>query len=149
MSLDASIGIEQRFQRNTYIVIVIALLVSLFWVGHRMALGVLVGGALSLFNKRWLEGSVRGILSHAVIMQNGRVPPFTASKLILRYFVIALVIGLALWSGKVDLLGVAVGFAAFVCGVMIEAGYQLYLSLKTTGASSDTADEQTENLSKE
>jgi len=97
-----------------------------------MALSVLLGGILTLFNNRWLQGSVKAILSKAVMLQNGRVPPFTASKFVLRYFVIAFAIGAGLWTGSFDPLGIGIGFAAFVGGVMIEAGYQLYLAFKST-----------------
>jgi hypothetical protein len=96
-----------------------------------MALGALLGGALCLFNIRWLRGSVGAILSQAVMTQSGRVPPFTASKFILRYVVIAAVIAVALWTGYFHPLGIGIGFAAFVGGVMIEAGYQLYLSFRS------------------
>jgi ATP synthase I chain len=123
-------GIERRFQRNTYVVIGLATSAGWFLSGWRMTLGALLGGALCLFNIRWLSGSVRAILSKAVVMQSGRVPPFTASKLILRYFVIAIVIVVALSTGYFHPLGVGIGFAAFAGGVMIEAAYQLYLFFK-------------------
>ena len=123
-------GIERRFQRNTYVVIIVALITGWFWSGWRMVLGVLLGGALSLFNKRWLTASVRAMLSKAVVIQQRRVPPFTASKFVLRYFVIAIVIGVAVWTGEFHPLGIGIGFAAFVGGVMIEAAYQLYLSFR-------------------
>jgi hypothetical protein len=131
--------VERRFQRNTYIVITVALVVGFIWSGWPMALSVLLGGALSLFNKRWLEGSVKAILSEAAVMQSGRVPPFAASKLILRYFVVAFIIGFGLWTGYFDPLGIGIGFAAFVGGVMMEAGYQLYLFFKSTGEASETS----------
>jgi ATP synthase I subunit len=123
-------GIERRFQRNTYVVIGVAVIAGWFLSGWRMALGALLGGALCLFNIRWLSGSVRAILSKAAATQSGRVPPFTASKLILRYFVIAFVIAIALSTSYFHPLGIGIGFAAFAGGVMIEAAYQLYLFLK-------------------
>ena len=103
-----------------------------------MALGTLLGGVLCLFNIRWLKGSVRAILSKAVVMENGRVPPFTASKFILRYFVLALVLVAALWAGYFHPLGIGIGFAAFAGGVMIEAVYQLYLYFKFFEAGENT-----------
>ena len=69
--------IERRFQRNTYVVIGVALIAGWFLAGWRMVLGVALGGALCLLNIRWLSGSVRAILSNAIITQSGRVPPFT------------------------------------------------------------------------
>ena len=129
-------GLRKRFQRNTYIFTLLALVVGFVWSGWKMALGVLLGAGLSLFNTRWLEGSLRAMLNHAVAKETGRVPPYTVSKFILRYFVIALVVGLAVWTGKVHPLGIGIGFAAFVGGVMIETGYQLYLVLKSQQNSS-------------
>jgi hypothetical protein len=123
-------GVERRLQRNTYIVIGAVVVAGWFLSGRGMALGALLGGVLCLFNMRWLSGSVRAILSKAAVTQNGRVPPFTASKFILRYFVIAAAIVIALWSGHFHPLGIGIGFAAFAGGVMIEAAYQLCLSLK-------------------
>jgi ATP synthase I chain len=138
-------GIERRFQRNTYVVIGVALIAGLFLAGWRMALGVALGGALCLLNVRWLSGSVRAILSKAVVTQSGRVPPFTASKFILRYFFIAAAIVIALSTGYFHTLGIGIGFAAFAGGVMIEAGYQLclFLNLLRSGENSQ------ENSSKE
>lgn len=138
-------GVERRFQRNTYAVIVVELIAGWFLSGWRLALGVALGAALCLFNLRWLRGSVRAILSKAVVNQSGRVPPFTASKLILRYFVIAFVMVAALSTGLFDPLGIGIGFAAFVGGVMIEAGYQLFLFLRHFKAS----DKAQENSSSE
>jgi hypothetical protein len=130
MDVNDDSGIERRFQRNTYIVIAIALVAGWLLSGWRMALGALLGGVLSLFNKRWLTGSVRAILSQAAATQSGRVPAGSASKFILRYFVIAVVIAAAMWTGDFHPLGIGIGFAAFAGGVMIEAAYQLYLSIR-------------------
>src|SRR5262245_39545712 len=124
-------GVERRLRRNSYIVIGVAATAGWFLSGRRMALGALLGGALCLFNIRWMSGSVRAILNQAAVTQSGRIPPFTASKFILRYFVIAAAIVIALWSGYFHLLGIGIGFAAFVGGVIIEAAYQMCLSLKS------------------
>ncbi|MFN0110349.1 MAG: ATP synthase subunit I [Blastocatellia bacterium] len=125
-----------RLQRNTYIFILVAMLVAFFWAGRRMMLGVAIGSALSLFNKRWLEGSMRAMLNHYIARETGKVPPYTVAKFILRYFVIAIVIGAAVFTGRVHPLGIGIGFAALVGGVMIETVYQLYLGFKTNPNSS-------------
>ncbi|MFN8000850.1 MAG: ATP synthase subunit I [Acidobacteriota bacterium] len=147
MSTEDDSRVQQRLQRHTYVVIILALIVGGIWAGWPMALGILLGGILSLFNKRWLQGSLRAMLNHVVAQETGRVPPFTASKFILRYFVIALVIGMAVWTGKVHPLGLGIGFAAFVGGVMIEAGYQLYLGFKTNDEA--VSEEASDSSSKE
>lgn len=128
MSEIADSTVARRFQRNTYLVLGVALAVGAVWGGRRMALGIGLGGLLSLFNKSWLQGSVQAILQAATEKQDGRVPPFTAGKLVFRYYIIGLVIGGAVWTGAFHPLGLAIGFAAFVGGIMLEAGYQLYLA---------------------
>ncbi len=128
MSEPADSTLERRLQRNTYLVILVALLGGAFWAGGRMALGVALGGALSLFNKSWLHSSLRAILKIAAEKQDGRVPPFTVSKFIFRYYLIACAIGAAVWTGWFHPLGIGIGFAAFVGSAMLEAGYQLYLA---------------------
>lgn len=119
---------ERRFRRNTYLVL--AVLVTAGWAlaGWRMATGVALGGALSIFNERWLRSSVGAILGTAAEARDKRVPHWTATKFILRYFVIALVVSVAVVSGYFNLLGIGLGLASFVGAVMLEAGYQIYLT---------------------
>ena len=121
--------LQRRLLRNTFIVIGLALVASLIFSGRRMFFGVVLGSALGFFNLRWLTSSLRGILGLAMQRQDGRVPPFTAGKFIFRYYLVALAIGAAVWTGDFHPLGIGVGFAAFVGGVMIEAVYQFYLAL--------------------
>ncbi|MDX2029577.1 MAG: ATP synthase subunit I [Blastocatellia bacterium] len=141
MSENEDRAIERRFQRNTYLVIAILFFAGLQFSGRRMALGVMLGGVLSLFNKRWLQGSVRAILSYAAMTQTGRVPIFTSSKLILRYLVVGAVILAAVRTGEFHPAGIGFGFAAFVGGVMIEAGYQLYLSFQSASEEENSTEE--------
>jgi hypothetical protein len=119
----------RRARRNMIVFLLLALVVAALYSGWHMARGVALGGALSFFNLRWLTASLRGILNAAVIAQDGKVPPFTAGKFVLRYYVIAVVIGLAVWTGNIHPLGIGIGFFAFVAGVMLEAAYRLYLIL--------------------
>jgi hypothetical protein len=123
---------ERRLRRNTYLVAALAVIIGGSLAGWRMALGTALGGALSVFNERWLRGSVGAILSTAARSGNERVPRWTAAKFILRYLVIAIIAGAAVWSGYFDLLGVGIGLASFVGAVMVEAGYQFYLTFKTS-----------------
>jgi hypothetical protein len=121
---------ERRIKRNTYLVIALSTVAALLLGGGRMAAGVALGGALSIFNERWLRASVATILGAAATARDQRVPRWTATKFILRYFVIALIAGVAVWSGYFKLLGIGIGLAAFVGAVMIEAGYQAFLTFK-------------------
>jgi hypothetical protein len=127
----------RRLRRNTFIVIGLALAASLLFSDRQkcwqMFFGVVLGGALCFFNLRWLSGSLRGMLALAKREQDGRVPPFTAGKFIFRYYLVAVAIGAAVWTGDFHPLGIGIGFAAFVGGVMIEAVYQFYLAVLSGG----------------
>lgn len=137
MSSEDDRALRQRLKRNTFAALVLMLIVALAWGGWRMALGVALGGALGLFNQRWLSGSVAVMLGDPQTAATGRVPAFTASKFILRYFIIAFIFAGAVATGDFHPLGIGVGFAAFVGGVMIEAGYQLYLAFTSNHPSQE------------
>lgn len=123
--------LARRLRRNTRIALGLMLAASLILSTRRVFLGVLLGGALGLFNQRWLEGSVRAILAAAASLGSGRVPPWTASKLVLRYFIVAIVFGAATMSGYFHPLGLGLGLSSYVAGVMIEAGYQIVLVFRS------------------
>ncbi len=114
---------EQRLRVITIIVIVAGALIAGALAGLKMALGLALGGALSLFNERWLRSSTKAMIELASATGNPSVA--TTSKFIFRFVVIAVVIAVAMKSGYFNLLGIGIGFAAFVAAAMIEAIYQL------------------------
>lgn len=121
---------ERRIYRNTYIVMALAIVVSLVFAPWPMVAGIVIGSALCVFNERWLRSSVGAILGTSPRSPSGTVARWRVSKFLLRYAVIGTVGGVAFWSGKVDLIGFGIGFASFVWAAMMEAGYQLYLTFK-------------------
>lgn len=129
---------ERRFQRNTYVVIALAVTISLIFAQWRTTAGVILGGALSIFNERWLRSSTAVILGVAAQTRNPRLPRWTAAKFLLRYLVVALIAGAAVWSGWFSILGICLGLASFVGALMIEAGYQFYLTFRTVRSDEPT-----------
>jgi predicted membrane channel-forming protein YqfA (hemolysin III family) len=125
-----SAAAERRFQRNHYVVIALLVIASLIFARWQMVSGVILGAALSVFNQRWLRASTGAILGVAAETGNRRLPRWTTSKFILRYFVMLAVVIIAVRSGWFDLLGICLGLSSFVGGVMLEAGYQVYLTFR-------------------
>ncbi|HZS04644.1 MAG TPA: ATP synthase subunit I [Blastocatellia bacterium] len=121
---------ERRFQRNSYVVVALLVILSLIFARWQMVSGVILGAALSAFNHRWLQASTGAILGLAAQTGNRRLPRWTTAKFILRYFVMLAVVIIAVRSGWFDLLGICLGLASFVGGVMLEAGYQVYLTFR-------------------
>ena len=114
---------ERRLRRITIALVVLGVILAFAFSGLKMALGVALGGALSLFNERWLSSSTRAIIEIASSTGTPSVP--RATKFVFRFVVIALVIAVAMKSGYFNLLGIGLGFAAFVVASMVEAFYQL------------------------
>lgn len=114
---------EQRLRFITMVVIVAGAALAFALADLKMALGIALGGLLSLFNERWLRSSTKAMIELASATGNPSVA--TTSKFIFRFVVIAAVIAVAMKSGYFNLLGIGIGFAAFVVAAMIEAFYQL------------------------
>jgi hypothetical protein len=124
--LESDVNFEKRLQTITIFLIVIGSVVAMIFGGSKMAAGCLLGGALSLFNERWLSASTKAILEFASSTGNPSVP--RAMKFFFRLIVVALIIGIAAKSGYFHLLGLGCGFSTFVGAAMIEAFYQAFNS---------------------
>ncbi|MBL8204569.1 MAG: ATP synthase subunit I [Blastocatellia bacterium] len=114
---------EQRLRIITVMVIGAGTGLAFALAGRKLALGIALGGILSLFNERWLRSSTKAMIELASATGNPSVA--TTSKFIFRFVVIAVVIAVAMKSGYFNLLGIGIGFAAFVVAAMVEAIYQL------------------------
>jgi hypothetical protein len=116
---------EQRLRRVTVGLIVLGVLLAFALAAWKMALGIALGGALSIFNERWLRASTKAMIELASATGNPSVA--TTSKFLFRFVVVAVVIAVAMKSGYFHLLGIGLGFTAFVGAAMIEAIYQLII----------------------
>jgi hypothetical protein len=98
--------------------LVVLLPVSWLVWGSRVGLGVLVGGVLTIANFWFLGWSVQRTLS-----QSGA--PGSAGRFlglfVLKFIVLAGALGLAVWSGKVHVLGLFLGCSVVVLAVLILA----------------------------
>ncbi len=114
---------ERRLRRLTMALIIIGVILAFAFSGLKMAMGFALGGALSLFNERWLSSSTKAIIEIASATGTPSVP--RATKFVFRFLVIAIVIAVAMKSGYFNLLGIGIGFTTFVMASMVEAFYQL------------------------
>lgn len=116
---------EQRLRVITMLLIVAGAALAFALADLKMALGIALGGILSLFNERWLRSSTKAMIELASATGNPSVA--TTTKFIFRFVIIAVVIAVAMKSGYFNLLGIGLGFAAFVGATMVEAVYQLII----------------------
>ena len=89
----------------------------------RVTTGVLLGGTLSLLNVYWLKLSLKSLLHKAAA---GEKPRFNSALYILRYIIIAMIVGFAAALKLVAVAATIVGLLSFAFAVLIEALIQFY-----------------------
>ncbi len=117
--------VERRLWRNIVSVIVIAAVASAVFADRRFTLGLLLGGAMALFNFKWLHSSLRSLLEEG----ERRPPPGTSMKFILRWVIIGLVVYAANQTGYFNPVAILAGLFAPAFAAMIEAGYVTYKTI--------------------
>lgn len=138
-------ALERRLHRNRLVVLGLALLISLPLGSREMTIGIAIGGILGHFNQRWLSGSIKAILAVAA-SGGGSVPSGTVRRLFFRYALVGIGMGVALWLGVADPIGLAIGFSAYVGGVLIEAGSILFRVIRQ-GSREDESEGKSKNKS--
>ena len=123
---DVANGVETRLLRSMIATVAIAAGICAFVAPWRITSGVVLGGALSVLNYRWLHKSVAAILSIDVA---GARPRAGASRYLLRYMVVAVVVFAAYNLALVSLPATLAGLSAFVPALFIEALREFYFAI--------------------
>jgi predicted secreted protein len=116
----------RRILRDTCAAAVVAVAVSLFLAPWRVTLGLALGGALAAFNQHWLRTSVEAVFEGA---PSGQPPRMRAARYVLRYFVVAAVVFVAVKADVVSLAATLSGMCAVVAGLLAEGFRQLYFAV--------------------
>lgn len=117
---------ERRIFRDTCIAAGVAVVVSACLAPWRLTAGILLGGALAVFNHYWLRESVASVFGGA---QSGRGRKLGAARFVLRYFVIAAVVFAAVRLGLASLVATLAGMCAVVPALLAEGVRQFYTAL--------------------
>ena len=119
-------ALERRILRSMCVAVALAVALSAALAPWRVTTGLLLGGALSLFNHRWLKSSIAA--GFRVSEWQPR-PRLGVSRYILRYLVVACVIAAAVALDLVSLVAALAGMCSFVAALFVEACWQFYFSL--------------------
>jgi hypothetical protein len=119
-------AVERRVFRDTGAAVLIATAASAFLAPWRVTTGLLLGGALSLFNLYWLRSSVRAVFDAA---PEGRPPRMKAARYVLRYVLIIAAVAAANALGLVSLVATLAGMCAVVAALLAEGLRQLYFAI--------------------
>jgi ATP synthase I chain len=117
---------ERRIFRDTCVAVAVAVAVSAFVAPWRVTAGLLLGGALAVFNHHWLRASVASVFGDA---PPGRKPRLGAARFALRYFVIAAVVFAAVGLGLASLVATLAGMCLVVAALLAEGVRQLYTAI--------------------
>ncbi|HEX7998976.1 MAG TPA: ATP synthase subunit I [Pyrinomonadaceae bacterium] len=120
-------ALERRLLRSMYVLIALAVVVSLFIAPWRVTTGLLLGGALALFNHRWLRGSLAAVFGGP--SAEGKRPRLSAARYVLRYFVVGCIVAAAYMLNLISVPATLFGLCAFAAAVMVEAFTQLYFAI--------------------
>ena len=117
---------EARIFRAMLLAVALAVMVSAIVAPWRVTSGLLLGGALSLLNYRWLSGSVAALLD---MQKPGVTARLKLWKHGLRYFVIAAAVFAGYQLNLISLTATIAGLCSFVPALFAEAGRQFYFAI--------------------
>ena len=108
------------------IVLLAAIVGSLFFAARSVTAGLIIGGILSFVNYYWLKFALKSAFEKAV--EGGR-PRFLVGKYMLRYFAVAAVIVLVLLTKIVSVVAVIGGLLAFAAAILIESFILIFIHI--------------------
>jgi len=118
--------VEARIFRSLAVAVAVAVVICAGVAPWRVTLGVLLGGALSLLNYRWLHGSVATLLN---LQTPGAKPRMSLWKHAFRYLVVGGVVFAAYALNIVSLPATIAGLCSFVVALFVEAFRQFYFAI--------------------
>jgi hypothetical protein len=120
------VALERRILRGMCASVALAVAVSAVVAPWRVTTGLLLGGALSLFNHHWLRTSIAAALR---VTDSQPRPHMRLARYVLRYFVVACAVLVAVSFGVVSLAATLAGMCSFVAALFVEAGRQFYAAI--------------------
>jgi hypothetical protein len=119
-------GLGRRLLRSMIVTVAIASGICAFVAPWRFTSGLVLGGALSILNYRWLQTSVAAIFN---VNPASERPRAGASRYLLRYLVVAAVVFAAANLQIVSLAATLAGLCAFVPALFVEAVREFYFAI--------------------
>lgn len=120
-------AMERRLGRTMLWTAVLAAATCAPFAPWRVTVGVLIGGALSLLNHRWLRGSIATAFGAASLQ--GLRPRLSVARYVLRYFVVASAVAAAYALNVASVVAMLAGMCTFAVAVMLEAFVQTYFAI--------------------
>ena len=106
---------QRKVEAGNWITLGVILALSLLFLSGRFALGVLVGGLVSIVNFYWLSRDLKNTLQkHAE-----RAKPFMVLKFYVRLIITGVVLFVVITRTPVDIFGLVLGLSVVVISVIV------------------------------
>lgn len=106
---------ERSIEIGNWVVLGVFSIASFLFMPGRFAMGVLVGGLISIVNFRWLSRDLRIVfLKHA-----DRAKPFIIVKYYIRFILMGIVLFFVITRTPVDVFGLLLGLSVVVINIIL------------------------------
>ncbi len=117
---------DKQLLKNTLYILAIGISIGLFLMEFRFALGLLIGGALTLLNYFWLKRSLTKMFE--MIVSTGQKPFFPVTNYVLRYLAFGVLIYFIYKTDIASVTAVLIGLCSLATAVFLEG---IFLTFRT------------------
>lgn len=107
--------LQRNIEIGNWVALGVILTLSFLFLSGRFALGVLLGGLVSIVNFYWLSRDLKStLLRHA-----HRAKPFMMVKYYIRFIVTGVVLFVVITRAPIDIFGLVLGLSVIVINVIV------------------------------
>ena len=122
MNLIAKDPLQRKIEIVNWIILTIILIPSLIFGTFKFALGVLLGGFISILNFYWMERSLRRVFEKLT----GNVKGAVVFKYFIRLTLTAIILYFLISSDIVNIIGLVIGLSVVVITIVVTVITTLY-----------------------
>ncbi len=115
MNLIAKDPLQRKIEIANWIILAIIFIPSLIFAPFKFALGVLLGGFISILNFYWMERSLRRVFEKLA----GNVKGSVVFKYFIRLALTAIILYFLISSDTVNIIGLVIGLSVVVITIVV------------------------------
>ena len=115
MNLILKDPLQRKIEIANWIVLAILFIPALIFAPFKFALGILLGGFISILNFYWMERGLRGIFTNTA----GNVKGGVLVKYYIRLVLTAIVLYFLIANGTVHAIGLLIGLSVVVINIIV------------------------------
>jgi ATP synthase I chain len=107
--------LQKKIEFANWIMLAIIFIPALVFAPFKFALGVLLGGFISILNFYWMERGLRGIFTNTA----GNIKGSVMVKYYIRLVLTAIVLYFLIANGTVNVIGLLIGLSVVVINIIV------------------------------